>query len=250
MTIMGSDNQQVIRFFATGEHDCSYIEQAEARTLFADPSATMNTLIYSSLSERGFRRSGSHIYRPYCDNCQKCIATRLPVNKFKATRSQRRNLRKNADLRVEVVRDISDEQFYLLYEKYINTRHQDGDMYPATREQYDSFLTSEWGSTRYAVFYDTQSEDSKNTETEVPIAVAVFDELNDGLSAIYTFYDPDQEQRGLGTFAVLWQIFAAKQLGAEHVYLGYWIKECQKMAYKINFKPIELLINDSWTLLN
>lgn len=251
---MGSNNQQIIQFFATSVHECSYIKENQARTLFADPSAELDVAIYSALSQKGFRRSGSHVYRPYCDSCKKCIATRLPVAQFKPTRSQRRNLKRNADLRVEVVRDISDERFYQLYEKYVNTRHKDGDMYPASREQYDSFLSSEWGATRYAVFYEPTQNQAPSTNTaansdDTVIGVAVFDEIADGLSAIYTFYDPDQDHRGLGNYAVLWQIYSAKQLGIEYVYLGYWIKECQKMSYKIKFRPIELFIDERWVAM-
>jgi arginine-tRNA-protein transferase len=199
----------------------------------------MSGTLYSQLSLLGFRRSGSHLYRPNCGNCSACIPARIPVNRFKPRRNQRRCRRQNDDLDVRELKDIQNDQAFDLYCRYIEGRHHDGDMYPPSREQYQSFLSSEWGVTRFYGMYQEQKL----------VAVAVADELDDGLSAIYTFYDPEFHHRSLGTFAVLWQIEQARQLGREYLYLGYWIKECQKMAYKTQFRPLELYVNGNWVEL-
>lgn len=227
-----------LRVFATRPHPCSYLPDQRATTLFVDPAAPMDTTLYSELSSAGFRRSGPHVYRPHCAHCQACVSVRIPVDEFRPSRSQRRLLRRNQDLEVTPIDDLEDPQYYQLYERYIDARHYDGDMYPPSQDQFHAFLTREWDATRFYAFRDPQRL----------LAVAVVDQLNDGLSAIYTFYDPDPDiaARSLGTFAVLWQIHLARQLGLHAVYLGYWIRECRKMSYKLNFQPIELLLNDHW----
>ena len=228
-----------LKVYTTYPHSCSYLRGQEATTLFVDPRTPVSGTLYSQLSLLGFRRSGSHLYRPNCGNCSACIPARIPVNRFEPRRNQRRCWRQNGDLEVRELEDIQNDEAFDLYCRYIEGRHHDGDMYPPSREQYHSFLSSEWGVTRFYGMYE---------EGEL-VAVAVADELDDGLSAIYTFYDPEQHPRSLGTFAVLWQIEQARQLERDYLYLGYWIKECQKMAYKIQFRPLELYINGNWVEL-
>lgn len=229
-----------LKIFATYPHECSYLEDREATTLFVDPAADIDSGAYARLSELGFRRSGTHLYRPHCKDCTACIPARIPVALFEPSRSQRRVLKANADLTVEQVSDISSDDYFELYARYISARHQDGDMYPPTRDQYDSFLNCEWQSTCFAVFRDGDKV----------LAVAVLDEMENGLSAVYTFFDPDQPRRGLGRFAILWQIEYAKSLQLPAVYLGYWIKQCAKMSYKAEYRPLELYIKDDWVLVN
>ena len=228
-----------IKVYATQPHSCSYLDEEIATTLFIDPETEIDQSTYSELSDLGFRRSGKHIYRPHCYNCKACISTRILANDFKPRRSQRRIWKRNRDLDVTICDDISDDRYYQLYRRYIAERHRDGDMYPANREQYDSFLSSEWHVTRYYVF-------SLNDEM---VAVSVTDELKQGLSAIYTFYNPDLPERSLGSYAILWQIEACKTLGLPYLYLGYWIKSCDKMRYKIDYRPTQLLIDDRWLTL-
>jgi arginine-tRNA-protein transferase len=139
---------------------------------------------------------------------------------------------------VERTGDIRDDTAYDLYRRYINERHADGDMYPPDRDQYESFLNNAWDCTHYYRFY------ARNTL----VAVAVVDVMTDGLSAIYTFFEPGQDRRSLGAFAILWQIEQARQMGLDHLYLGYWIKNCQKMAYKSDYRPLELYRNGQWQL--
>ncbi len=228
-----------LKVYTTYPHSCSYLPEQEATTLFVDPRTPMSSSLYSQLSLLGFRRSGSHLYRPNCSNCSACIPARVPVERFEAKRNQRRAWRRNLDIEVRELEDISGDEPFELYRRYIEERHHDGDMYPPSRDQYQSFLSAEWGVTRfYGMFLDGRL-----------VGVAVADLIDDGLSAIYTFYDPDLQDRSLGTFAVLWQIEATREMGLDYVYLGYWIKQCQKMAYKIQYRPLELYINGSWVEL-
>ena len=225
-----------VRVFATYPHNCSYLPGEQATTLFVDPSTPIDARIYSQLSYIGFRRSGPHLYRPHCAACNACVPARVPVGSFNPNRSQRRILARNRDLQVEVVEDISSDEHFDLYSRYIRGRHRDGDMYPPDREQFNSFLTREWGATRFVEFRDQGRL----------LALAVLDRLDNGISAIYTFYDPDESARSLGSFVILWQIGLARDLGLPAVYLGYWIRNCRKMNYKTRFRPSELLANGHW----
>lgn len=226
-----------LKLFSTHPHPCGYLEEEEATTVFVDPRLNLNADIYNSLSRIGFRRSGKHIYRPNCSQCQACVPLRINVANFTPSRGQKRCAKRNADLDIEIVKSINSDEHYALYENYIAHRHSDGDMYPPSRAQYSEFLCSTWGITRYVEF--------RNPEGNL-IAIAVCDMLQDGISAIYTFFDPCQHQRSLGAFAILFQISWAKQLNLSFVYLGYWIKRCEKMRYKTDYKPYELLIDNQW----
>ena len=228
-----------LKVYTTYPHSCSYLEEQEATTLFVDPRQDVDQVMYSRLSVLGFRRSGNHVYRPHCAHCNACIPARIPVADFCATRSQRRCLKRNLDLDIKQTETIDDDEAYELYHRYICERHADGDMHPPDREQYLSFLNNAWDCTRYFRFY----------EQGKLVAIAVIDELLDGLSAIYTFFDPDAAKRGLGQFAILWQVELARDMGLSYVYLGYWIKECQKMSYKSSYRPLELCVNNRWTTL-
>ncbi|WP_372798880.1 arginyltransferase [Litorivivens sp.] len=230
---------QDLKLYQTHPHPCSYLDEQQATTVFIDPEASVDKTLYTQLSRNGFRRSGEHLYRPRCEHCQQCILTRVAVNAFTPNRSQRRIERRNQDLRVEIGDSPDFELDYPLYERYIRERHVDGDMYPPSRDQFQSFLSAEWGVTRFARLYD---EDQL-------LAVAVYDELDDALSAVYTYFEPTADNRSLGTFAILWQIRRAQQLGLGYVYLGYWIRNCRKMNYKIKFRPLQLLIEQRWLTL-
>jgi arginyl-tRNA--protein-N-Asp/Glu arginylyltransferase len=229
-----------LKLFATQPHPCSYINGEQATTVFVDPEAQIDIALYSQLSLLGFRRSGGHLYRPQCSNCQACMSCRIPVGLFRANRSQRRCWQKNQDIQVSLIERIDTLEHYTLYSRYIESRHQDGDMYPPSEEQYKAFLTSEWGSTHYLEF---------RLQGEL-IGVSVCDHLDDGLSAVYTFYNPKLNERSLGKFAILAQIHKAQEMGLSYVYLGYWIKQCEKMNYKTDYRPLELLVNRRWLRLN
>ncbi len=229
-----------LRFFTTPAHDCSYLEGRQAITLFVDPLARIDKNLYSALSAAGFRRSGTHIYRPYCQTCAACIPVRIPVARFTPRRRHKRVLRANP--RVEVIsrEPVLTEEYFSLYDAYITERHDDGDMYPASRDQFQSFLVDGRPEARFYEFRDSGKL----------LVLAVADELNDGLSAIYTFFDPALRSRSPGVLAILWLIDHAHELQLDYLYLGYWIKQCQKMNYKMDYKPIELYVNDNWVELD
>ena len=227
------------QFYLTPAHPCSYLPGREAQTLFLDPRDTINQPLYQALTEHGFRRSGGHLYRPHCRGCQACIPTRIPVDHFEPRRSQRRVLARNEDLVIRIEPATFSRRYYELYARYIHGRHHDGDMYPPTSDQFRSFLLSQWSD---SVFLNTYAG------TDL-VSVAVTDVQTDGVSAIYTFFDPDHAHRSLGTFSILKQIEHCRALGLSHLYLGYWIRESRKMRYKIDFRPVELLIDGRWTAL-
>lgn len=228
-----------LKVYTTYPHSCSYLQEQEATTLFVDPRQNMDKVLYSKLSVLGFRRSGNHVYRPHCSHCNACTPARIPVADFQPRRSQRRVWQRNQDLMVISTDDIQDDEAYELYQRYICQRHADGDMYPPDREQYLAFLNNVWDCTRYFRFY----------ERGELIAIAVADELENGLSAIYTFFEPEAQKRSLGAYAIQWQVSKALDMGLEYLYLGYWIKNCRKMAYKSDYRPLQVYMNSNWTTL-
>jgi len=225
-----------LRFFTTPAHDCSYLDDRQAITLFVDPLARIDTDMYSSLSALGFRRSGNHIYRPYCQTCTACIPVRIPVAKFQPKRRHNRVLHKNDDVVINQITPSVSDEYFDLYKRYIDVRHADGDMYPAEIEQFESFLVD---GRPEAIFFEFREQGDL-------LAIAVADKLNDGLSAIYTFFDPEKEDRSPGVLAVLHLIRETQRLKLDYLYLGYWIKQCHKMNYKMDYKPIELYVNNHW----
>lgn len=235
-TLRGDEQIRRLAFYATPEHPCSYLPGRTARTLFADPTVRLNSEIYSRLSLYGFRRSGRHIYRPSCPACDACIPVRIPVQGFRARRRQRRSWRRNDDLRVVPREPQFDPEHFELYRRYISARHPGGGMDNPDPSQYLDFLTAPWSET---VFYEFRAG------AEL-MAVAVTDHLEHGLSAVYTFFDPDRPRRGLGTHAILWQIEECRRLGLPWLYLGYWIAESPKMAYKMQFQPLEQFREGRW----
>lgn len=229
-----------VRLFRTSVHACSYKQDQDAATVFVDPELIIDQFLNSDLSELGFRRSGAHLYRPDCDFCAACISCRVLVALFKSKRRHRKIWKLNQDLDVIYTNDLNDDDSYALYKRYINTRHRDGDMYPATPEQFEAFIKTQTDDTLFCKFYCQ----------EKLLAVSVIDVLHQGLSAVYTFFDPDCSKRSLGNFVILWQIRKASEMQLPYLFLGYWIKDCAKMQYKSSFRPLELLIEGNWVLLN
>ena len=229
---------QMIRLFLTEPHPCSYLEGKEATTAFVEPEIDIDPHLYSQLSDMGFRRSGRYVYAPRCEACNACIPARLVVGDFKPNRQQRRCRKKNSDLNVWVTTSIDELEHYPLYERYINKRHADGDMYPASRSQFKDFISNLW-------------RNSKMMEIRLGdelIAAGVVDVLDSGLSAIYTYFSCEHPKRSLGSYAILAQIMLAKQMNLPYVYLGYWIKNSPKMAYKSSYRPLEVLRDGEWVL--
>jgi len=238
---MNSESKAVrsVRLYRTAPHDCSYLPGRRAATLFVDPEVPLTASINSQLSERGFRRSGAHLYKPDCAGCQSCISTRIVVNDFQPARRHRKIINRNADLRARETNSLDYPESYQLYCSYIEKRHADGDMYPPSTEQYTSFISVKPEGTRFVEFF----------LNECLVAVAVMDQLQLGLSAVYTFYDPDLERRSLGNFVILWQIEKTRAMNLPYLHLGYWVKDSPKMRYKSSFRPIEMFVNSRWVRL-
>ena len=227
--------------FAGDEHTCPYLPDRMAITAFVDPDFPLSVELYDLLLERGFRRSGSHVYRPHCPNCQECIAVRIPVDRFKPNRNQRRILNRHTQTRVQAVQPEFSQAHFQMYKRYLSVRHEGSEMNVGNRQQYMEFLTSNWCETVFYEFLDSENR---------CFAVSVVDQLPQGLSALYTFFEPDRSDLSPGQYAILWLIEEAKRTNRNWLYLGYWIDSCDKMSYKVKYRPIQALLGSSWKTLD
>jgi arginine-tRNA-protein transferase len=229
-----------LQFYLTAPYPCSYLPEHLARSQVAAPGSLVDTLVYSELVRLGFRRSGQHVYRPRCDNCSACTPVRVPVAAFRPNRSQRRCLQRNGDVVMRLRPLVFEETHYRLYRRYQQARHAGGGMDQDDREQYQSFLLQSRVDSALAEF---------SLDGEV-IMVSLVDRLLDGLSAVYTFFDPDRSGRSLGVYGVLSQIRLAQEMELPYLYLGYWIEGCRKMVYKQAYQPLEGLSDGRWLPLD
>lgn len=218
------------------EHACSYLPGRMARSVFVDPALPIDPARYGALLDLGFRRSGSYVYRPACGACQQCRPVRLKVAEFRASRTQKRCEKRNADLTVRPEPRLTHEH-YELYRRYLAARHPGGGMDPEDAEAFHAFLSSHWGRTEILAARDAHGR---------LVAGGVIDRVPSGLSAVYTYFDPAQGARSLGTFMVLNEIRAAAALGLPYLYLGYWVPGSPKMDYKRQFRPLEVLGMEGW----
>ncbi len=229
-----------LKFYVTAPYPCSYLPETLARSKVATPSFMISSAVYSELVQHGFRRSGTYTYRPNCDACRACVPLRIPVNEFAPSRTHRRAWKQHANLTATPHSLHDHSEYFELYQRYQKSRHPNGGMDNDDRESYQNFLLQSHVDSFLVEFRD---QDGLRI-------VSVIDLLSDGLSSVYTFYDPDLPQGRLGVYNVLWQIELCKKLNLEYLYLGYWIKDSPKMAYKTGYRPAQGLQDGIWKILD
>jgi len=228
---------QPIQLYRSYPASCSYIQGQQSTNLIIDPEVHLSSSQYQMLLEKGFRRSGKMTYRPDCETCSACIPARIPVAMFEPNRSQRRCLKLNDDLSMSISPACYSEEAFKLYERYVNLQHAGAGMDNPTDQSFSDFLCQRSDFAYFIEFRDPQGK---------LLCVACTDLLENSLSAVYTWYDPNESKRGLGNYAILKQIEFANGEALDYLYLGYWIDSVRKMVYKLSYQPCEILIDQSW----
>ena len=231
-----------LQFYATAPYSCSYLPGKTARSQVATPSHLIHADLYGELVNAGFRRSGLYTYRPYCDECNACTATRIPVKHFSPNRSQKRAWKKHVGLDVRVLNLGYQEEHYQLYQHYQHKRHAGEDSDQDDQDQYMQFLLQSRVNSRIVEFRDGP-HDSHPGRLRM---VSMIDILDQGISSVYTFFDTSNVSASYGSYSILWQIQQTLELDLPYLYLGYYIEQSEKMSYKAKFQPIEGLIDGHW----
>ena len=239
MSLLNDIPISALHYYLTAPYPCSYLADLQARSQVATPALLISTPVYSELVQRGFRRSGSYTYRPYCDSCRACVPLRIMAKQFTANRSQRRAWKQHAHLEATLHPLQDSAEYYELYQRYQRARHKDGGMDKDDHESYQNFLLLSHVDSVLVEFRDQG----------VLRMVSVIDLLSDGLSSVYTFYEPDLPRACFGIYNVIWQIELCRILDLDFVYLGYWIENSPKMAYKTQYQPAQGLQDGEWRLL-
>ena len=230
-----------LNFYLTAPYPCSYLPERQARSQVATPAFLINAPLYSQLVRHGFRRSGTITYRPRCDTCSACVQLRVQAREFKANRSQNRAWKQHAQLEATLHPLQDKTEYFELYQRYQHARHPEGGMDNTDHDAYQSFLLQS--------HVDTLLVEFREPALGTLRMVSVIDLLSDGLSSVYTFYDPDLPRARFGVYNVLWQIELCRKLDLDFVYLGYWIENSRKMAYKTQYQPAQGLQNGEWLTL-
>jgi len=228
-----------VRLFQTLPHSCGYYAERTAQNLVVDPGAPHLDRLYAPALAKGFRRAGGHLYLPQCTACQACVPCRIDVEAFVPDRTQRRCLTRNADLAVIEAQAGFTHERHALYRRYLHARHSGGGMDAADADDFQRFLSAPWSPTLFVEF----------RQRDRLLGIAVTDVTLAGVSAVYTFFDPDEGSRSLGTFGILQQVALAKRRGIPYVYLGFWIAGHPKMDYKRRFKPLEIRKLGRWIVM-
>ncbi len=245
---MTSQPRDAPQFYLTAPSPCPYLPGREERKVFTHLIGRRAPELNDVLTHGGFRRSQTIAYRPACDGCRACISTRVIVDEFRPGRTFRRVWRQNEDLIGEVLPNSPTSEQYSLFRRYIDARHAEGGMVDMTVLDYAMMVEDSHVQTQI-IAYRRRGPDSRFTgrgEGEL-VAVALTDTLGDGLSMVYSFYDPALADRSPGTFLILDHISRCRALGLPYLYLGYWVKGSAKMAYKARYQPQERLMPDGWT---
>lgn len=250
-----------LHFYLTAPYPCSYLPDLQARSQVATPALLIDTRVYSELVQHGFRRSGTYTYRPHCDNCRACVPLRVLARQFKTNRSQRRAWKQHAHLEATLHPLQDNAEYFDLYQRYQRARHKDGGMDNDDRESYQNFLLQSHVDsllvefrepiahatlTKPSVMSTVEGSGQAQDKRGMLRMVSVIDLLNDGLSSVYTFYEPDLPHARLGVYNVLWQIELCRKLELDFIYLGYWIENSRKMAYKTEYQPAQGLLDGEW----
>jgi len=222
--------------YLSAPHECPYLPDVQASSLLLDPAATIGDQLFSVAIESGFRRSGKTVYRPHCADCQACKSVKIEVAGQKLNRAQKRTLKRNQDVTALFVEPMFDERHFQLYCRYQSWKHPGDSMDHGNRVRYEESLVDSAVRSALLEFYLDQTL----------VAVSVVDVAAQGLSAVYTFFEPDLADRSLGRFAVLTLVEKARELDLDYVYLGYWIKDCKKMSYKAEYRPLLAYDGSEW----
>jgi arginine-tRNA-protein transferase len=233
------------QFYLTAPSPCPYLAGKEERKVFTHLVGERASELNNILTQGGFRRSQSIAYRPACEGCRSCVSVRVVANEFEASRSMRRIVNRNSDLVGEMKIAVPTSEQYSIFRAYLDSRHRDGGMADMTVLDYAMMVEDSHIETR-VVEYRRREGDEAGRQAGDLIAVALTDVLGDGLSMVYSFFEPDEASRSLGTFMVLDHIERASRMGLAYVYLGYWVRGSRKMDYKSRFLPQERLTPDGW----
>jgi len=231
-----SNAHNPIRLFETVVDECPYLDNQQSASILVDPEHPVGDSLFAMLSRSGFRRSGAMLYSPKCPSCNACISVRIPAARYQASRNQKRVWKKNADITVRVEEVRFDDEHFALYLKYQRHRHPESSMCDEDPKKYIGFIDSEFSNSKFLCFY----------LGDQLLGISVVDQFDGGISAVYTFFDPDYSNRSLGTYAVMTMLHLARTKNISFVYLGYWVDGSSKMDYKRNFKPLQGFIDRHW----